>query len=123
MSALDQAIAQARREIERVMLPDACEIQTVTLAPDSAGGSTETWATATSVFCQVSDLTARSAEVASKLAEVVDKEVSLPAETTVAATQRIKHTKGAVVAYYKVVGVNERSIELLRSVFVQAVRP
>lgn len=122
MNAVERAVAAGAREVERLMLPDSCAIQTATLASDSAGGATESWATATTVACQVSDLTARSAEVASKLAEVADKEITLPAETAVTGSQRIVHTKGAVVTAYKVVGVNDRSLELSRSVFVQVVR-
>lgn len=122
--SIASAVAAGRREIERHLLTDTCEIQTPASTSDSAGGSNDpTWSTVSTVSCQVSDLTARSAEIASKLAEVVDKEITIPAATTIAATQRIKHTQGATVTYYKVVGVNDRSIELARSVFAQVVRP
>lgn len=115
--------AAAAAVINANLLPDVCEIQTVTLTSDSAGGATESWATVASVKCQVSDLSAQARIIADKLTEAVDKQITLAAGTTVTGTQRIKSTKGATVTYYRVVGVNDRSFELARSLFAQTVRP
>lgn len=121
MGALASVVAAGRAAIEATLMPDACEIQTGTDTTDGAGGVTTAWATTATVACQVSGVTARNATVADRLAEVVDKEITLPAGTAVAATQRIVHVGGAT---YKIVGVDDRpSIELARTVFAQIVRP
>lgn len=113
-----------RSVIEHLLMPDSCEIQSVTLTSDGAGDNTEAWTTDTTVACQVSDLSAREAVLADKLSEVVDYQITLPATTAVTAINRIRHTRNAVVTLFNIVGVRDRpSIELARTVLVRIARP
>lgn len=118
------AMAMGRAVIERTLMPDTCEIQSVTLTPDGYGDNTEVWATDETVACQVSDLSAREAQIADKLSEVVDYQITLPATTDVTAQNRIRHTRNAVVTVFSIVGVRDRpSIELARTVLARIARP
>lgn len=118
------AVTAGRAVLERHLMPDSCEIQSVTLTPDGYGDNTEVWTTDETVACQVSDLSAREAQIADKLSEVVDYQITLPATTSVAAVNRIRHTRNAVVTLFSIVGVRDRpSIELARTVLVRIARP
>ncbi len=117
-------MAMGRTLIERTLMPDVCEIQSSADTSDSAGGYTPVWTTTSTVACQVSDVSAREAEIASKLSEVVDFAITVPAETAITAVNRIKHTKNAVVTYYTIVGTRDRpTFELARTVLVRIARP
>jgi len=82
-------LASIRRAADR-MLPDTCVIQRVTRTPDGAGGSTETWATVATMACRVSPAGQGDEHLfGGRLASVSGYVVTLPAETDVAAVDRI----------------------------------
>jgi head-tail adaptor len=119
------AIAEAAAAtVNALMLPDRCDLQTVTRTSDSAGGGTDTWLTVASVPCQVTAITARNATIAERLTEVADFEITVPAGTPVEASQRIKHTRQATTTYYAISGIQQsKTFELARTILARVTHP
>jgi len=103
MSALTTAeLTQMRADIGD-LLPDTCNILSVTQASDSQGGYTETWGTATaSVSCRLDKRSGREAVSAGAVRTFGTWVLTLPHNTTITAAYRVEH--GSVT--YSVVHVD-----------------
>ena len=105
MSAIDSTMLTAMRDAIETMLPDTCNILSVTLTPDGMGGNTETWGTASSgVACRVDLITNDTYELVkgAALQSYPRYMLSVPYDTTLAVENRIEHNS----ITYAVVKVN-----------------
>jgi len=104
---IDTAMLTAMREAIGELLPDTCNVLSVTRTPDGMGGNTETWGTASSsISCRV-DLdqgqTAGMERVtADSLRPYTTYILSIPYDTTVTEQSRIEHSG----ATYAITSVN-----------------
>ena len=100
---VDTAMLASMREAIGQLLPDKCNIQTVTLTPDGMGGETQTW-TATQVNIPFRlDMESGSEMLSGGALQPYTKyKGSLPYDAVVTAADRITH-KGVT---YVVTGVN-----------------
>ena len=95
--AIDTAMLSAMRSAIAELLPDTCNILTVTRTPDGMGGNSETWGTASSgVSCRVdmeSGLMAgREILTADSLVPYTKYILSVPYDTTITTDNRIEHS-------------------------------
>lgn len=102
---IDTAMLAAMRDAIEQMLPDTCNILSVTYTPDGMGGQTEAWGTATAgVSCRL-DLVTRDLNEMVKGGAVnpyPQYMLSVPYDTTLAVENRIQHNS----ITYAVVKVN-----------------
>jgi head-tail adaptor len=83
------------REAIGQLLPDTCNILTVTNTPNGFGGMTQTWGTASaSVACRL-DIVNRGQDAesiqASGIRAYQEVMLSLPYDTTITTSQRVEH--------------------------------
>lgn len=73
------------------LLPDTCDILTVAYTSDSEGGFTETWGTATAgVKCRIDYRSGTERMTGGAIQPYNKAVISLPYNTTISATNRIK---------------------------------
>ena len=103
MSALTTAeLTQMRADIATLM-PDTCNILSLTTTSDGQGGYTETWGTATAnVSCRLDKRSGREAVSAGAVRTFGTWVLTLPHNTTITAAYRVEH--GSVT--YSVVHVD-----------------
>ena len=102
MSAIDTAMLTAMRDAIGDLLPDTCNILTVTFTPDGMGGNTEAWGTASSsIACRVDMASGQNAGMevitADSLRPYTTYILSIPYDTTIAEDDRVEHS-GATYA-------------------------
>ena len=105
--AIDTAMLSAMRDAIGELLPDTCNLLTVTRTPDGMGGNTETWGTASSsVSCRVDLESGRTAGrerlTADALRPYTAYILSIPYDTTITTDYRVEHSG----ATYAVTSVN-----------------
>jgi len=105
--SIDTAMLTAMREAIALLLPDTCNLLTVTRTPDGMGGNTETWGTAsTSVACRVDMdqgmMAGRELLTADSLVPYTKYILSIPYDTTITTGYRVEHSG----ATYAVTSVN-----------------
>lgn len=86
---LTTAELTAMQTTQTQTLVDACTISRRTMASDSAGGQTATYATAATTVCRVAPLNGREAVLAGQQRIVATWKVTLPASTDVRDADRI----------------------------------
>lgn len=99
----DPEIADMRATLERT-LPDIAVVTADTQVPDGAGGYTTTQSDGEPVACRVAPASGREATIAGRLDAVGTWTITLPANTPVAAPNRI---------YVDAVGVPVREFEVV----------
>lgn len=103
MSGLSSAELAGMRDAIAELLPDFCDILSVTHVADGQGGQTDTWGTATARVCFRLDMTTGREMVSGGALQPFTKyKGSLPYDTTVTTLMRILH-EGVT---YAVTGVN-----------------
>lgn len=95
----EQASIQA--EIERLM-PDTCQVITITHTSDGAGGQTDTYGTAASIACRLDYLTGTEAIAAGAIQPFGRYMLTVPAATSIVQANRILHSG----ITYNVLGIN-----------------
>lgn len=101
---LDNTMLTAMRDAIEQLLPDTCDILSVTNTPDGMGGVTQTWGTATaSVPCRVDLMTNAMNEMVKGAAVNAYPQymLSVPYDTTIAVENRILHN-GITYAVVKI---------------------
>jgi head-tail adaptor len=84
-------LAFMRDSIEQ-LLPDTCNILSVTRTPDGQGGMTETWGTAgTAITCRVDIKQVREQQSGGAVQYYTQTMLSLPYDTTITAANRVEH--------------------------------
>lgn len=86
LTATEQAAMQA---VQRLTLTEACTVSRRTLASDSAGGYSNTWATAATTVCRIAPVSANEAALAGQQRIVASWKVTLPASTDVRGEDRV----------------------------------
>jgi len=107
MSAIDTAMLTAMREAIADLLPDTCNVLTVTRTPDGMGGNTEAWGTASSsVSCRVDLQQGQTAGMEMNMGDALRPYttyiLSIPYDTTITTDDRIEHSG----ATYAITSVN-----------------
>lgn len=78
------------RDAIEQLLPDTCTIQSVTTTPDGFGGVTETLTTtASNVACRLDMTSGREPAIGGAVQQFTSYMLSLPYNTTIAATDRV----------------------------------
>lgn len=74
------------------LLPDTCNILSVSLAPDGQGGMTETWGTAyASVSCRLDPIRGSENVTAANLQDFHAYQLTVPYDTTLTEQNRVVH--------------------------------
>ena len=105
--AIDSAMLSAMREAIAELLPDTCNLLTVTRSADGMGGNTETWGTASSsVSCRVdlqeNMMAGREMVTSQSLRPYTEYILSIPYDTVITTDYRVEHSG----ATYAVISVN-----------------
>lgn len=103
MSAIDTAMLTAMRSAIGELLPDTCNVLSVTNTPDGMGGNTQSWGTAgTAIACRLDMQTGMETDVGGAIQPFTRFILSVPYDTTVANANRIEHNS----VTYSVISVN-----------------
>jgi head-tail adaptor len=85
-------LAQMRADILDNMLPDTCNILSVTRTADGEGGWTEAWGTAsTSVNCRLDGLNSRESIAGAAVQPFHTYVLTVPWDTTITTDYRVEH--------------------------------
>jgi hypothetical protein len=116
---IDTAMLNAMREAIAELLPDTCDILTVTEAPDGQGGVIQTWATAYSnIACRLDIKTRQEPVIGDALQTFRGYMLSLPYDTVIAFGDRVSIDS----VTYAVMSVNDgQSWQAVKRVTVEAV--
>jgi len=88
---LSNAELAGMREAINQLMPQSCDILSVTLTPDGQGGNTEAWGTASaSVSCRLDVTTGMEQIAGGGLQPFTRSVLSLPYDTTITQDNRIK---------------------------------
>lgn len=91
MTITSAEIAIMRDTIE-LLLPDTCNILSVTTSPDGMGGVTQTWGTASSnVSCRLDMKSGRELVTGGALQPYTSYKLSLPYDATIIEGNRVVH--------------------------------
>ena len=102
----DSELTNMRETIEDYLLPDTCDILSVTRASDAAGGFTETWGTATaSAKCRLDTQNGRYMTLDGGVQSYKKLVLSLPYNTTITTANRVLYSGNT----YQVISTNEGS--------------
>lgn len=118
MSLTNLELSIMRDSIE-LLLPDTCNVCTITNVPDGEGGSTQTRGTSgTSIACRLDVIQGREQITGGAIQPYISYVLSLPYDTTVGLTNIIEH--GGVDYQVKSVNLNQswvavRRVELERA--------
>lgn len=112
MSALSSFELTGMRDAISLLLPDTCQIITITRTPDGYGGQTETRATASAVAFRLDVETGSEMIAGGALQPFTKYKGSLPYDTTVTTTQQILH--GGVNYAVTAVNTNQSWIAVKR---------
>ena len=102
MSAIDTTMLASMREAISQLLPDTCQVITVTNTPDGQGGQTQTFGTASAVAFRLDMTSGREQVTGAALQPFTAYKGSLPYDTTVASGNLILHNS----VRYAVTSVN-----------------
>jgi hypothetical protein len=95
---LTSAELSIMRDSIELLLPDTCNVCTITNTPDGEGGSTQSRATAgTSIPCRLDVVQGREQVTGGAVQPYIAYKMSLPYDTTVGLTNIIEHNS---VDYY-----------------------
>jgi SPP1 family predicted phage head-tail adaptor len=98
----DGELSFMRKSVEQ-LLPDTCNILSLTNTPDGQGGQTQTWGTASAnVTCRLDVTESREMNAAGAIQTFTTYKLSMPYDTTIAAANRVE-VNGET---YTVIGVN-----------------
>jgi len=90
MGLTNSELAGMREAIEQ-LLPQSCNILSVTLTPDGQGGNTESWGTASAnVACRLDVISGTEMTTAGALQPYTRSMLSMPYDTTVSQDNRIE---------------------------------
>ena len=91
MSAIDTNMLAAMRSAIAELLPDTCNILTLTNTPDGMGGVTQSWGTAYSgISCRLDDKTASMPVVGGAVQNFAGMMLSVPYNTTINEVDRVE---------------------------------
>ena len=92
MSGLDnKELRQMRADVETLM-PDSCNLLTLTSTSDGQGGSTDTWGTLTrNVPCRVDQMIGSERLTDGSLRSFASLELAIPYDTTIDESYRVEH--------------------------------
>lgn len=81
------------RAAAEALMPDTCQLQTVTRTADGAGGWTESWSVSATVACRVDAMISRnrSEAQAAREAKIVYYTLTVPWDTTLELDMRVVH--------------------------------
>jgi hypothetical protein len=102
MSAIDSTMLTAMRDAIGELLPDTCQVVTITLTENGQGGQTESRATASAVPFRLDVLTGREQIAGGALQPFTSYKGSLPYNTTVTTDSQLLHNS----VNYAVTAVN-----------------
>ena len=102
MSAIDTAMLAAMRAAISELLPDTCQIITLTNSPDSEGGGTQSRATASAISCRLDVTQAREQVTGGAIQPYIAYKLSVPYDASITAGNEILHSG----INYAVTGVN-----------------
>lgn len=116
---LDNSMLAAMREAIAELLPDTCDILTVTQTSNGQGGLNETWAVAYSdVPCRLDVISKREAAQGGAVQQFTGHVLSLPYDTTISDNDRVEIDD----VTYAVTGINDgQSWKAVKRVYVEAV--
>lgn len=101
---LTAAELSAMRDDIETLLPDTCNLLTVTRTVDGKGGWTDAWGTATAgVACRLDATGGREAAAGDALRPYTSWVLTLPHDTTITAQYRVEHGGNT----YSVTAVND----------------
>lgn len=84
-------LANLRADMENVLMPDVCNILSVTYTADGQGGHTQAWGTATyGIACRIDPVKASEILAGGQVAPYHGYVVTLPHDTTVTAADRVE---------------------------------
>lgn len=96
-------MTQIRTDVQNMLLPDTCNILTLTRTANSQGGWAESWGTATSnVACRLDPISGREQMAGAALQPFYSYVLSLPYGTTLTEANRVE----VGTAVYTVVSVD-----------------
>ena len=99
-------LTDMRSTIQDYLLPDTCNILSLTSTSDGAGGFTDTWGTATaSLACRLDRQGGRYTDMDGGVQTYKKLVLSLPYNATITEANRVEHGTNT----YQVVSVNEGS--------------
>ena len=102
MTTIDTAMLSAMRAAISELLPDTCQIITLTHTADGEGGWTDSRATATAVNCRLDVTQAREQVTGGAIQPYTSYKLSIPYDTTVVTGNEVLHSG----VNYAVTGVN-----------------
>ena len=92
MSAIDTAMLAAMRSAISELLPDTCNIVTITKTADGQGGWTESKGTSgTAIACRLDVHTGREMLTGGAVQPYIKTVLSLPYDTTITEVNRVEH--------------------------------
>ena len=112
MTAIDSTMLTAMRDAIGELLPDTCQVVTITLSPDGQGGQTESRATASAVPFRLDVLTGREQIAGGALQPFTAYKGSLPYDTSIVTGSELLH--GGVTYAVTAVNTNQSWIAVKR---------
>lgn len=119
MSAIDSTMLTAMRAAIAELLPDTCNILSVTQVADGQGGVTETWGTASNnIACRLDVVNKREQVAGGAVQQFTGYVLSCPYDTTISAANRVEVSS----VTYAVTGLNDgQSWKAVKRVMLEAV--
>lgn len=110
-------LARLRTDV-LALLPETCDVLSVSRAADGFGGMTETWGTSSAaVACRMDHRSGQMAVAGNALQAFTGDVLTLPYNTTISTGNRVKYSGGT----YNVESVNEGSDLVVKRAMVQKV--
>lgn len=89
MTAISTSMLSAMRSAIAELLPDTCQVITITHAPDGFGGQTDTRGTASAISCRLDVVSGREQVIGGALQPFTSYILSIPYDTTIDTTNEI----------------------------------
>ncbi len=89
--AIDTAMLSAMREAIGELLPDTCNILSLTSTSDGAGGYSETWGTMTTSSCRLDVKEVRDIVSGGAVQSYIKTMLSVPYDTSITELNRVEH--------------------------------
>ncbi len=89
--AIDTAMLSAMREAISELLPDSCNILSLTSTSDGAGGYSEAWGTVTAVSCRLDVKEMRDIVSGGAVQSYIKTMLSVPYDTSITEVNRVEH--------------------------------
>lgn len=88
---VDTSMLAAMRSAIAELLPDTCNILSLTSTPDGAGGQSESWGTSTTASCRLDVKEMRDTVSGGAVQSFVKTMLSVPYDTSITELNRVEH--------------------------------